>query len=264
MSKQGQQAFPVVRDRETSGNSTGGVAPPGYGAHDKEDHLWIIPKFAIHPITKRLEATAGLFYRMWPEHVSALLEMRDEGWPHIEIVRVAKEFWGRQQEAYQKDEALVQQYKEQSHSQRMQEGQNLQAGAAGLLPPEVAQQMEQGQEDPELQRSLSLMPTSEYRRALAEYKDKHSQGRRHGRRPPFTRSQRGSAMETMTRRQHRSWGRGGGFAVLTKADVTGEEVDTPKRLRDKREMSFTRKDTGVANAAFSAPSDSNVDHRGTS
>lgn len=85
-------------------NEYGGKAPPGYGEHPEEDILWRTPDFRVHPITKRLEAINGLFFRLWPENVKILQQMKVEGWPHLEIVSVAQQLRVRQDEIFSRDE----------------------------------------------------------------------------------------------------------------------------------------------------------------
>lgn len=61
----------------------------------------------------------------------------------------------------------------------------------------------------------------------------------------------------------KSMGNGGGFQVyvageVEKADTTGgERLLTPEQRRKKREMTFTRKEQGVANASFNNPPEKN-------
>jgi len=76
----------------------GGLPPPGWGAHPKEEGWWYEePRYAHHPISEKLEVVGGLFHRMWPEHMEQLLQMKRDGWPHRDILEVVGEFWKRQE-----------------------------------------------------------------------------------------------------------------------------------------------------------------------
>jgi len=80
-------------------NTLGGEIPPGWGGHPKEAEMWSqTPVYRIHPITMKEEAVGGLFHRFYPEHVEMLQQMHSDGWPHADILEVAKELYQRQQE----------------------------------------------------------------------------------------------------------------------------------------------------------------------
>jgi len=121
-------------------NRFGGGPPPGYGAHFEEDGLWETPVFKIHPITQKEEAIAGIFFRLWPRHVRILQKMKLEGWPHVEIVAVAKELKKRQIEEQSREEQIVQQYVQQAQQEAMQEA----ASVGEPLPPEGGMPPEMG------------------------------------------------------------------------------------------------------------------------
>lgn len=110
----------------------GGGAPAGFGAHPLEEHLWEEPVYRTHPLYGRKEATnQGLFFRFWPEHVSKLIRMKDEGWAHVEIVRTAKKFWERQCKEYQKIDSLITEHKDAQQQQYTDEIQQLRHGELG-------------------------------------------------------------------------------------------------------------------------------------
>ena len=88
-------------------NKFGGGPPPGYGAVPDELGLWTRPQFRVHPLTGRLEAVGGIFHRLWPDHVEMLLQMREDGWPHQDIVDVSHDLWERQQDEYKRNEESV-------------------------------------------------------------------------------------------------------------------------------------------------------------
>ena len=113
-------------------NRFGGGSPPGYGAHTDEDKLWETPPFRIHPITKKEEAISGIFFRLWPKHVRILQKMKLEGWPHIEIVAVAKELRQRQVAEFQREEQIVQQYIQSAQQDELKE-----ASTVGQFNPEM-------------------------------------------------------------------------------------------------------------------------------
>jgi hypothetical protein len=124
-------------------NEYGGVAPPGYGEHPQEMGYWETPNFRIHPLPQILEAINGLFFRLWPEHVRILQKMKMEGWPHVEIVVVSKEFRRRQDEQFQRDEQMAQQHLAMAQEEEAREagevhGFRPEEAAEGGMPPEGA------------------------------------------------------------------------------------------------------------------------------
>lgn len=162
-------------------SALGGNPPPGYGVHPDEANYWSDSvRYAVHPLTGKEEAVGGLFHRFWREHVEELKRMRNAGWPHVEIVRTAKELWKRQQEASKKDEELVRQHKETMHAQRKQDIANVYgatppANEAGLSPaPGNAPPMEMGPPGAEtLVRGLSMDGDKDYRMRLEDFRGKH-------------------------------------------------------------------------------------------
>ena len=134
---------PSLRKSEARTNYGGGP-PPGYGIDDSESHLWREPTYRKHPTTGRLEAVdQGLFFRMWPEHVKKVREMKANGWPHVEIVRTAKELWRKQQDAYQDDQTLADQHREARQGERAQQVQDMRAGKLNDEPAEWGQPPQQ-------------------------------------------------------------------------------------------------------------------------
>lgn len=107
-------------------SALGGGPPPGYGIHPEEKHFWTDPViYRVHPLTGREEAVGGLFHRFWKENVQEILQMYQDKWPHVEIVKTAKKLWERQQEESKKDEEIVLQHKESLHAQRKQNVQEI-------------------------------------------------------------------------------------------------------------------------------------------
>ena len=165
---------PSLRKSEARTNYGGGP-PPGYSIDDSESHLWREPTYRKHPTTGRLEAVdQGLFFRMWPEHVKKVREMKANGWPHVEIVRTAKELWRKQQDAYQDDQTLADQHREARQGERAQQVQDMRAGKLNDEPAEWGQppqQFEQAAGNP-FARGFSLDSPEEYAARLEDFRGK--------------------------------------------------------------------------------------------
>jgi len=276
------------KSSENLRTNEGGGPPPGYGVHEDEQHLWQEPRYAKHPVTNRLEAVdSGLFFKMWPEHVEKIMKMKEIGYAHVEIVRVSRDLWDIQKKAAKDDQALVDQHKEaqqqaqvaQVHDARHGElnpinpppnalpGQmehQLPAPAApGPMPPQMPQP--QGPPGQPLARALSMRSDDDYQAALMKF-----QGESYNRDPSGPGMMRqGSIMRSMQQRNKpkgrskmtipkrevtMSSDKNNGFTILVKADTTGgERALTPEQARRKKEMTFTRKEVGVANAPFNPP-----------
>lgn len=131
-----QSSFP----RNQTVNQFGGGPPPGFGAHPREKEMWQQPRFRKHPLTNKIEAVGGLFHRLWPEHVDMLRQMKEDGWPHKDIIDVAEELFQRQQEDFQQKMMAIQQL-EQQRNMTLQE--DIQ-GAMDFGPPAPEDMQQQG------------------------------------------------------------------------------------------------------------------------
>lgn len=120
---------PPSRDMAVS--ALGGGPPVGWGIHEKEQHFWEEPIYRVHPLTQRLEAVEGLFLRMWPEHVQMLLQMKADGWGHEEILDVAEELKGVQEQVNEQNKKLL----EGARAGRSQNEQEQVSQAQGRMNP---------------------------------------------------------------------------------------------------------------------------------
>jgi Fe-Mn family superoxide dismutase len=181
-----QSSFP----RNQTMNKYGGGPPPGFGAHPREKEMWQQPRFRKHPLTNKMEAVGGLFHRLWPEHVDMLRKMKEDGWPHKDIIDVAEELFQRQQEDFQQKLMAIQELKQQRDMTLQQDIQ----GAMDFGPP-APEDMQQegmgmpgeegGEEGQEMAKGamkyLSLLSKGPYESLLSFYRRRHQgKGVNHG------------------------------------------------------------------------------------
>ena len=253
----------------------GGGPPPGYGAVQEEDFLWETPSFSLHPLTKKMEAISGIFFRLWPEHVKILQDMRRVNWAHVEIARVASELWKKQQEAYKKDKEITDTHSEMAHEKKKSEVQQIHEPLPGEHPKTFADMLEQQEGDVDegddtmksqqdslyFWKSLSTLSGRDYRNKLEEFRGRfyskdapsavvgtnifrgvHQVPSKSTEVSPFS----SYGLPALKKNQN-------GFRIeVLKSSEGGEPVPTAEELRRKRDMTFTRKETGVSNAPFSS------------
>ena len=239
-------------------NRFGGGPPVGYGAHMEEEGFWETPIYKVHPITQKKEAINGLFFRLWPRHVRVLQKMKLEGWPHVEIVAVAKELHKRQVEEYQREMQLVQQYIETAQQEAMQEATSVgeplppEGGAAPPMeaPPEAGMPPEGGEmAGPEemLARSLSLSNGMSYNSQLENFRGRFYT--RDGGASNIARAQqlKQEAMrqsEQLSKKQGPSE-HGFSFGIVIKGEAGHEPEMSQKQLKAQEEKDWARKKPGI-------------------
>lgn len=265
-------------------NRFGGGPPPGYGAHFEEEGFWETPIFKVHPITQKKEAINGLFFRLWPRHVRVLQKMKLEGWPHVEIVAVAKELRKRQTEEFQREKSLVEQYLQNAQQEAMQEAASVaeplpspgetpgglppEAGGEmmpggpppGGLPPEGGEGMMPGGPPPGgeemapggpgleemMAMSLSRSSGSSYQSQLENYRGKFFS--RDGGPPNIlvrARKIRDDARQRAESLSKRNEPGGLPFKVIIKGEAGHEPELSQKQLKIEEEKDWARKDPGI-------------------
>lgn len=258
-------------------NKYGGTAPPGYGEHPDELKLWKTPVFRVHPISQRLEAINGLFFRLWPEHVKILQLMKWEGWPHVEIVAVAKELRKRQDEQFQRDEQMAQQHLAMAQAQEEQEAAEIhgfrpeeagmlpegappgapppEAGAPpGMPPPEAGPPPEEAGMPPAgappMMRGLSLSQGDDYLDKLEDFRGKFYSrdgfdSLRRSRRNQNSRERSNDQMKKNTSVREDN---GRGFGVIIKNTFDFVDAETLGDRKREKDRSYTVRESGILNS----------------
>jgi len=177
----------------------------------------------------------GLFFRLWPENVTKLQEMKLDDWPHTEIVKVAKELWDRQNEEYDKDEDLAAQHRDQDHGQKKQEIAGMQDG----LPSEAqgSAPMPPGT----FARGFSFSDGKDYRSKLENFRGRFF-SKDSGAYMSKTEGDMGGA-RVMLKSQPQQ-----GTVILLKGEAGGERAPTIAEVTRRRAQTFTRKEAGVMNS----------------